>query len=264
MTEGGGFWANRKRRNALVSGTCAIVLLAAIVALFIAFRPGADDDRRMLPPATSTALPPGVSLVAKVNGPQVAVYETPGAPAPIKTLENPWLLNGAADKPVPQVFLVEEQRQDGWVHVLLAERPNGSAGWIRQSDVTIIQNPYHVEVNLGAHEIKVLQGLTEIYKGEVAIGAPSTPTPAGKSYIRVLLETPDPTSVYGPYAYGLSGHSDALTEFNGGDGEIGLHGNNDAAVLGKSVTAGCIRMDNDQISQLAKILPLGTPVEITS
>jgi lipoprotein-anchoring transpeptidase ErfK/SrfK len=80
----------------------------------------------------------------------------------------------------------------------------------------------------------------------------------------VLLETPDSTSVHGPYAYGLSGHSDVLSEFNGGDGEIGLHGNNDASVLGKSVTAGCIRMDNEQISKLAKMLPLGTPVEITS
>jgi lipoprotein-anchoring transpeptidase ErfK/SrfK len=264
VTDGNGFWANLKRRKALVSATCAVALLAAIVALFVGFRPGADDDRRLLPPATSTRLPPGVSLVAKVIGPQVAVYETPGAPTPIKTLENPWLLNGAADRPVPQVFLVEEERQDGWVHVLLAERPNGSTGWIRQSDVDVIQVPYHVEVNLGAHQIKVLQGASEIYEGQVAIGAPSTPTPTGKSYIRVLLQTPDPSSVYGPYAYGLSGHSDVLTEFNGGDGEIGLHGNNDASVLGKSVTAGCIRMDNDEISKLANILPLGTPVEVTT
>lgn len=264
MTAGGGFWAKFKQRKALVSASCAIALLAAIVALFIAFRPGADDDRRLLPPATSTGLPPGVSLVAKVTGPQVAVYDTPGAPAPIKTLENPWLLNGAADRPVPQVFLVEAQRQDGWVHVFLAERPNGSTGWIRQSDVTIIPNPYHVEVSLGAHEIKVLQGTAEIYEGQVAIGAPSTPTPTGQSYIRVLLETPDPTTAYGPYAYGLSGYSDVLNAFNGGDGEIGLHGNNDASVLGKSVTAGCIRMDNEEISRLSKMLPLGTPVTITS
>ena len=262
MTEGGGFWANRKRRNALVSATCAIVLLAAVVALFIAFRPGADDDRRMLPPPTSAAVPLGVSLVAQVKGPQIAVYPSPHAAAPIETLENPWHLNGAADRPVPQVFLVEAQRQDGWVQVLLAERPNGSTGWVRQSDVDIVQVPYRVQVSLGAHEIKVFQGTSEIYEGQVAIGAPSTPTPTGKSYIRVLLETPNPTTAYGPYAYGLSGYSDVLTEFNGGDGEIGLHGNNDASVLGMSVTAGCIRMDNEQISTLAKMLPLGTPVGI--
>src|SRR5262245_66486601 len=87
----------------------------------------------MVPPPTSTAVPPGVSLVAQVTVPQIAVYASPHASTPIKTLENPWLLNGAANRPVPQVFLVEVQRRDGWVQVLLAECPNGSTGWVRQS-----------------------------------------------------------------------------------------------------------------------------------
>jgi lipoprotein-anchoring transpeptidase ErfK/SrfK len=68
--------------------------------------------------------------------------------------------------------------------------------------------------------------------------------------------------VYGPYAYGLSSHSEALETFNGGDAEIGIHGNNDASVLGKNVTHGCIRMDNDEITKLSKLLPLGTRVDI--
>jgi lipoprotein-anchoring transpeptidase ErfK/SrfK len=264
VAEGGGFFADRKRRNAVLGAASAVVLLAAVVVLFIAFRPGTNDDRTTVTPATSAALPLGVSLIAEATGPQVAVYQSLGAAAPTKTLENPWLLNGEADKPVPQVFLVQQQRQDGWVHVLLAERPNGSSGWIRESEVKITPNPYRLEVSLGAHQIKVFQGTSEMYRGPVAIGKPETPTPTGTSYIRVLLETPDPTSVYGPYAYGLSGHSEVLTEFNGGDGETGVHGNNDASVLGKSVTAGCIRMDNEQITKLANLLPLGTPVEIAN
>jgi lipoprotein-anchoring transpeptidase ErfK/SrfK len=73
----------------------------------------------------------------------------------------------------------------------------------------------------------------------------------------------DPTTVYGPYAYGLSSHSDALETFAGGDAEIGIHGNNDASVLGSDVTHGCVRMDNAAITVLSKQLPLGTPVEIT-
>jgi lipoprotein-anchoring transpeptidase ErfK/SrfK len=43
-----------------------------------------------------------------------------------------------------------------------------------------------------------------------------------------------------------------------------VHGNNDASVLGKSVTHGCIRMDNDEITKLSKVLPLGSPVEIVN
>jgi lipoprotein-anchoring transpeptidase ErfK/SrfK len=272
-----GLWADRKRRNAVLGAAGAVVVIAATIIGFVAFRSGANDDRptvtkkRLSPDVStsptlvpSTTLPAGVSLIAEATVPQVAVYDTPGAPAPAKSLENPWLLNGEADKPIPQVFLVEEQRQDGWVRVLLPDRPNGSSGWVRQSDAKITQNPYRLQVNLGAHEIKVFQGTNEIYKGNVAIGKPETPTPIGKYYIRVLLQTPDPNSVYGPYAYGLSAHSEVLTEFNGGDGETGVHGNNDASVLGRSVTAGCIRMDNEQITKLSKMLPLGTPVEIVS
>jgi lipoprotein-anchoring transpeptidase ErfK/SrfK len=70
--------------------------------------------------------------------------------------------------------------------------------------------------------------------------------------------------VYGPFAFGLSAHSDALTTFSGSDAEIGLHGNNNASALGRSVSHGCIRMDNTAITTLSKILPLGTPVEIRS
>ena len=101
-----------------------------------------------------------------------------------------------------------------------------------------------------------------LYTGPIADGAPNTPTPVGHYYIRVLIKAPNPNTVYGPYAYGLSSHSDVLTSFEGGDGETGIHGNDDASVLGSSVTHGCIRMDNAEITRLASILPLGTPVDI--
>ena len=268
-----GLWADRKQRNAVLGAAGAVVVIAAIIVGFVAFRSGANDDRptvtkKSAPQGTltpTTTIPAGVNLIAEATVPQVAVYDTPSAAvAPKLTLPNPWLLNGEADKAIPQTFLVEEQRQDGWVRVLLPERPNGSEGWIRQSDLKITQNPYHMTVNLGDHKITVFNGTEEMYSGPVAIGAAATPTPPGKYYIRVLLQTPDPNSVYGPYAYGLSAHSEVLTEFNGGDGEVGVHGNNDQSVLGKSVTHGCVRMDNEQISKLSKLLPLGTPAEIVS
>jgi lipoprotein-anchoring transpeptidase ErfK/SrfK len=123
---------------------------------------------------------------------------------------------------------------------------------------------YKVKVEKGAHQITVFDRGAVLYRGPVAVGKPSTPTPAGKYYVRVLIQAPNPNTVYGPYAYGLSSHSEALSSFDGGDAEIGLHGNNDASVLGSDVTHGCIRMDNAEITKLAGLLPLGTPVEITA
>jgi lipoprotein-anchoring transpeptidase ErfK/SrfK len=266
-----GLWADRKRRTAVLGAGAAIILVAALIIGFVAFRSGANDDRptvsnKRTPAAgpTTTTLPPGVSLVAQATGTQLAVFSAPDAPAPSMTFDNPWLLNGEAGKEIPQVFLVEEQRPDGWVRVLLPERPNGSSAWIRQTDVKLTPNPYRLEVNLGERKIRVFERNAVSYEGDVAIGTPSTPTPTGKYYVRVLIQAINPNEVYGPFAYGLSAHSEVLTEFNGGDGETGVHGNNDKSVLGKAVTHGCIRMDNEEITRLAKMLPLGTPVEIVS
>jgi lipoprotein-anchoring transpeptidase ErfK/SrfK len=246
---------------------------AALAALLVAGCGGggggserASVTTRAVAPATTsaptTALPAGVSLIAQVHVPQAGVYDDPSSPQPKMTFGPTWNLDDDPSKPtVPEVFLVQEQRP-GWVKVLLPVRPNGSSGWMHSEDVQVSQDPYHIQVDVAAHQITVFDGTQVVYQGPVAVGAPATPTPPGLYYTRVLLQTPDPNSVYGPFAYGLSAHSDALTTFEGGDAEIGIHGNNDASALGKSVSHGCVRMDNVEITELAKILPLGTPVQI--
>ena len=177
-------------------------------------------------------------------------------------LPNPWFLNGAAADPIPQAFRVIRKRTDGWVEVELPQRPNGQRGWIPPRQVRLTQTPYRIEVSLAAHHINVFDNAAIVYQGPVATGTAATPTPTGSYYLRVLLKSSNPSSVYGPFAFGLSAHSDALTTFSGSDAEIGLHGNDDLSALGNSVSHGCIRMDNTAITALAKILPLGTPVDI--
>jgi lipoprotein-anchoring transpeptidase ErfK/SrfK len=263
-----------RRRRAFLGGVGVVAVVALVVGLFVAFSGGADDQRPKLasePDPTSTAaaptttVPPFTSTIATASVPEVQVFDAPEAPAPSRTYQNPWHVNDDPSEPtVPLVFLAEEQRGDGWTRVLLPERPNGSTGWIRNADLTFAPTRYHITISLGAHEITVYNGEEVVLQEPAAIGKPSTPTPPGKYYIRVLLQTTDPGSVYGPFAYGLSAHSDVLTEFSGGDGEVGIHGNNDASVLGESVSAGCVRMSNDGITRLTELLPLGTPVEIVA
>jgi len=198
-------------------------------------------------------------------GPQVVVYDRPAESAPNRSFPNPWSVD--PHRPAAQseqVFLVEERRPDGWVRVLLPVRPNGSSGWVRATNVSIRSVTYAVKVSLRARQITVLDRGAVLYQGRVAVGKPSTPTPTGRYYVRVLMKAPNPGGAYGPYAYGLSSHSDALSTFNGGDAEIGLHGNDNASVLGTAVSHGCIRMDNAEITKLAALLPLGTPVDIVA
>jgi lipoprotein-anchoring transpeptidase ErfK/SrfK len=239
----------------------------ATVVLVSACGGGGGDDRPTLGSSSATSdtsatsLPANASFIAQPVSSSVKVHESPDEASPGTEYPNPWLLDDNPDHSVPQVFLVEE-RQPEWVQVLLPVRPNGTTGWIKSSDVRLTPNRYRIVIERGAHQITVYNGEQVVVQEPVAIGTDETPTPTGKYYLRVLLKAPNPNTVYGPYAYGLSAHSDVLTEFNGGDGEVGIHGNNDASVLGRSVTHGCVRMSNESITKLAGLLPLGTPVEI--
>jgi lipoprotein-anchoring transpeptidase ErfK/SrfK len=150
-----------------------------------------------------------------------------------------------------------------WLEVLLPTRPNGSTGWVRRADVEVRSVDFELRVDLTARTLTLLDGGAEMLATPVAIGSGDAPTPTGTFSIVDKLVTNDGASAYGPYALGLSGHSDVLTEFAGGDGQVGIHGTNDPSSIGKAVSHGCIRVPNDVITQLNEILPLGTPVTIT-
>lgn len=195
------------------------------------------------------------SLVAQARGDSVQVYATAGEDQPTVALDSP-NENGA-----PLVFLVE-QSQGEWLQVLLPVRPNGSTGWIRAADVQVASDPYRIEIALAAHQLQVYEGDQLIAEHPIGVGTASTPTPGGKYYIKELLQPPSPDGPYGAYAYGLSGYSNVLDEFNGGDGVIGIHGTNEPSTIGTDVSHGCIRLTNDAITELVGYLPLGTPVHI--
>jgi lipoprotein-anchoring transpeptidase ErfK/SrfK len=120
-----------------------------------------------------------------------------------------------------------------------------------------------VKISLGRHELTAWRGPSVIMREPIGVGRVVTPTPSGLYYITELLKQPEPDGPYGPYAFGLSVHSNILTEFEGADGILGLHGTNDPAAIGTDVSHGCIRMNNDAITRLAETLPAGTPVRIT-
>jgi lipoprotein-anchoring transpeptidase ErfK/SrfK len=195
------------------------------------------------------------SIAATARGSRVDVYPAAGARKPLTRLRSP-NIDGA-----PLVFLVQS-RSGAWAHVLLPTRPNGSAGWIRLSQVRLTGVDYHVVIYLTQHKLTVRRGRRLVIRTPIGVGRAVTPTPAGRYYITELLKQPDPTGVYGPYAFGMSVHSNVLHEFAGRDGILGIHGTNFPQGIGTDVSHGCIRMSNAAIRKLARILPLGTPVMI--
>ena len=201
---------------------------------------------------------PGISFVAEAAVPVVAVTATPGGADTLFEFADPIPSGG------PLVFLVDDF--DGLDHyrVLLPTRPNGSFGWVRSSDVTLTRHNYALQVRLDDFVLTLFDRERPIFETTVGVARDNAPTPLGRYYTTELLRPPRPDTLYGAYAYGLSGYSEVLTEFAGGDGQLGIHGTNDPSTLGTNVSSGCIRLHNDDISLLVEDigLPVGVPVEV--
>lgn len=218
-----------------------------------------DSDRWANAPDGAGAPAQGISYVATAAGPEVQVFAEPDGAEPIQTLANPYA-NG-----VPLVFLVDgADSTAAWLPVFVPVKPNGTKGYVRASDVTVTPNSYKLRVELGAHKLTATNGAQVILETPVGLGADDMETPTGTFFIKELIQPPNPNGDYGPYAYGISAFTDnpAVANQFGGNGVVGIHGTNDPDSIGANVSHGCIRMNNEAITQLAALLPLGTPVEI--
>lgn len=159
----------------------------------------------------------------------------------------------------PLTFLVADV-QGEWLNVHLSQRPNGSTGWVRADSVMLQRLDYSLRVSTTDNTVTLYRNKEVVATYPAATGTGGTPTPVGEFYLTELLA---PTNNgYGPFAFGVSAYSDAVTSFGGGVGQIGLHGTDDSASIGTAASHGCIRLSNEDITTLAGLLPLGTPITI--
>ena len=201
---------------------------------------GSEAPARAAPPSSSTSSTTTTTVaafepatVATTAVPQLVAFQEPDATTPpVATLSE------LTEYGLPRTLLVIEQRT-GWLHALLPIRPNGATGWVRESDVTLGATSLEVRISLGAHHLVLLE-----------IG------------IDPVDLTSRPNGAYGAYALGISGYSEVLLSFQGGPGQLAVHGTANPSDLGADISNGCVRVANDVILEIAKRVPLGTPVTI--
>ncbi len=150
---------------------------------------------------------------------------------------------------------------EAWYRVLLPLRPNGSAAWVRESDVSLRRIDQRIEVDLSDRTLRyyVHDDLKKHFR--VGVGTDATPTGTGTFYVWVKIRYASPYQPYGIAALGLSGFSPVLSEWPGG-GRMAIHGTSSPSDLGNAVSHGCVRVFNDDLKSLLDV-PLGTPVEIS-
>ena len=149
-----------------------------------------------------------------------------------------------------------------WLEVLLPGRPDSHSGWIQRRATTESFTRVRITVRLSTRTVTVF------YAGRVrrifsaVVGKPTTPTPTGRFFVEenVIL---DPRQSGAPFALALSARSNVLRQFDGGPGQIALHGiENIGGIPGTAVSHGCVRLTTPAISWLATHISPGVPVRI--
>lgn len=107
---------------------------------------------------------------------------------------------------------------------------------------------YRIIVDLSDFQLYLLDGDTVIRGFPVGIGKMVTRTPMGEYYI--INKQANPGGPFGVFWMGLS------------KPHYGIHGTNNPSSIGRHTSHGCIRMYNEDVLQLAAMVPLHTRVTI--
>jgi lipoprotein-anchoring transpeptidase ErfK/SrfK len=196
----------------------------------------------------------GVAVVARLNKglDEIKIFSDATSKTPTQTLKR---------KTSELVFVAKGNTPDR-LYVHLPVRPNGSMGWIDKSNVELASNPFSIEIELSTFTLRAYENGKISKEIKIGIGRDEVPTPEGYYYTIYVATPPVKNGTYGDYVIGLSGFSEVLKTFNGGQGRLGIHGTNHPELIGTKASHGCIRLTNEDVDYLVERLPLGTPVKI--
>jgi hypothetical protein len=170
-----------------------------------------------------------------------------------------------------QVLLVLRGERDAsgrrWLQVELPIRPNARSAWIPADYARLARTAWWIDVSTARRLVTVWRDGRVARRFRAVVGAPGTPTPHGLYALWEKNPQPDPGGFLGPWALPITALSNVLERYGGGPGRVAIHGRDGlsfADPLGSAASHGCIRVDNDDVLWLARRVPRGTPVRISS
>jgi lipoprotein-anchoring transpeptidase ErfK/SrfK len=118
-----------------------------------------------------------------------------------------------------------------------------------------------VEVDLSDRRLTVTKAGVKLFSYPVGTGASYSPTPPGRYFVsdRIPFSL---GSALGSFAFGISGIQPRLPAGWSGGNQLAIHGTNNPASIGASVSAGCVHVSETALARLKPLLLLGTPVVI--
>ena len=128
-----------------------------------------------------------------------------------------------------------------WIHVRLPGRPSGHTGWILADQTIRSSTEWRIVVKVSTRRVTVYRDGLVVRTFPAVVPKASTPTPYGQFFVEEALAI-SPHDPGGPYALAISARSDIFQEFEGGPGQIAIHGTGGLSdPLGSAASHGCIR-----------------------
>jgi lipoprotein-anchoring transpeptidase ErfK/SrfK len=163
---------------------------------------------------------------------------------------------------LPVMGAVKGTDGNGWVHVRLPGRPSGHTGWILADQTIRSSTEWRIVVKVSARTVTVYRDGLVVKAFPAVVPKASTPTPYGQFFVEESLAI-SPTSAGGPYALAISARSDIFQEFEGGPGQIAIHGTDGLSdPLGSAASHGCIRISPAAITWMSNRIGGGVPVTV--
>ncbi|MDO9407779.1 L,D-transpeptidase [Patulibacter sp.] len=152
-----------------------------------------------------------------------------------------------------------------WVHVRFAAGAPGrpAVGWVRRDDL----DTFHVALGRVVVDRRTLRAAftdedgRTAWSARIGVGTAATPTPGGRFFVRERLKAlDDGNGLYGPYAIGTSAYA-SVSDWPRG-GVVGIHGTDAPALIPGRPSHGCVRLRNEDVRRLVRLVGRGTPVLI--
>ena len=263
---------------AVVAGVMALGATSGAISIMGAGR--ASVARAAVPHARNAAKTASATLLRSTgSAPARAQHQPKAAPTPFLLVRVPSAMavhsGPSAGSPVigqlPDsskyyhvaltAWVEKTARHEGWGQVEIPYVWPRRDGWIPLHGLSHSQTAVQVHVDLSKHWVKVTRFGKVVAGFPAATGASWSPTPPGDYFVTDRI----PFSAGGPlgsFAFGISGIQPHLPAGWSGGNQLAIHGTSDASSIGRSASAGCVRVSETSLHTMLPLLKLGTPVVI--
>jgi lipoprotein-anchoring transpeptidase ErfK/SrfK len=134
-------------------------------------------------------------------------------------------------------------------------------GLAQQAQEEILRPQRRIVVSIPERRMAVMESGRVVKTYDAAVGASKSPSPTGEFTVTIRLAYP---AWYGPKTVIPPGKANPLgTRWIGISRKgYGIHGTNRPKSIGRAVSAGCIRLRNEDVEELFEMVSVGDIVEL--